>query len=99
MKLELVPPRNQPILLEPKYCERCGRHFLRPKGSNERYCHSHSDLQAKAEENAIQSMSVGRVRLRVFAELQAVLRNGALGAPRAEALADALILLDSAHGS
>lgn len=86
-------------VVEQKYCERCGMPFMRRAGSLDRYCRRHRDLQPLAEENARKAMTVKRVRSRVFADLQQMMHNGGFGTPRATALADALILLDSANGS
>ena len=86
-------------VVEQKYCERCGMAFMRQAGSMDRYCRIHRDLQPLAEENARKAMTVTRVRSRVFAELQWLMHNGGFGTPRATALADALILLDSANRS
>jgi hypothetical protein len=91
--------------VESKYCEKCGRSFLRPHGSANRYCSDHRDMQARVDENALRhakverAFNVWRVRIRVLGELRAALQRGEFGSARTAALADALTLLDSVHGS
>lgn len=81
--------------VEPKYCEQCGMHFVRPAGSADRYCKRHRDFQEVAEHNALLCMTTERVRSRVLSALQWALHNGEFGSARATALADALIIVES----
>ena len=74
--------------LEPKYCEDCGRSFLREVGSGERYCPAH---RVGSEDG----MSSLRVRNRLTEQLQSEIRRD-FNSLRAYELADAIALLDAA---